>query len=58
MQPFEFLLLDEPYSHLDEVNRKKAMDLIYEECEKRSAAMIFADLKALDFLKGEKVLML
>ena len=49
MQPFDFLLLDEPYSHLDEDNRKKAMDLIYEECEKRNAAMIFADLKPLDF---------
>jgi putative ABC transport system ATP-binding protein len=58
MQPFDFILLDEPYSHLDELNRKKAMDLIYEECEKRNAAMIFADLKPLDFLKGERVLML
>jgi len=58
MQPFDFLLMDEPYSHLDETNRKKAMELIYDECEKRNAAMIFADLKPLDFLKGEKVLML
>lgn len=58
MQPFEFILLDEPYSHLDEENRKKAMNLIYEECEKRKAAMIFADLKPLDFLKGEKVIYL
>ena len=58
MQPFDFLLLDEPYSHLDETNRKKAMDLIYEECEKRGAAIIFADLKALDFLKGEKIVYL
>lgn len=58
MQPFDFLLLDEPYSHLDEVNRKKAMELIYEECEKRNAAMVFADLKPLDFFKNEKVLML
>jgi ABC-type lipoprotein export system ATPase subunit len=58
MQPFDFLLLDEPYSHLDEANRKKAMDLIYEECEKRDAAMIFADLKPIDFLKGENVLLL
>ncbi len=58
MQPFDFILLDEPYSHLDEVNRKKAMELIYEECEKRNAAMIFADLKPLDFLKGEKVIYL
>jgi len=58
MQPFDFLLLDEPYSHLDETNRKKAMELIYEECEKRAAAMIFADLKALDFLKGERIVYL
>ncbi len=58
MQPFDFLLLDEPYSHLDEANRAKATKLLYEECEKRSAAMIFADLKPLDLLKGEKVLML
>lgn len=58
MQPFDFILLDEPYSHLDEANRKKATDLIYEECEKRNAAMIFADLKPIDFLKGEKMLML
>jgi len=58
MQPFDFLLLDEPYSHLDENNRSKATELIYEECEKRNAAMVFADLKALDFLKGEKTLYL
>ena len=58
MQPFDFLLLDEPYSHLDEENRKKAMDLIYEECRKREAAMIFADLKPLDFFKEEKIIYL
>ncbi|MEP6928125.1 MAG: ATP-binding cassette domain-containing protein [Ginsengibacter sp.] len=58
MQPFDFLLLDEPYSHLDDANRQKAMELIYEECEKRNAAMVFADLKELDFFKGEKVVML
>ncbi|MEP7251797.1 MAG: ATP-binding cassette domain-containing protein [Ginsengibacter sp.] len=58
LQPFDFLLLDEPYSHLDDANRSKATDLIYEECEKRNAAMVFADLKKLDFLEGEKVIML
>lgn len=58
MQPFDFLLLDEPFSHLDEVNRKKAMELIYEECAKRDAAMIFADLKPLDFFKEEKTIYL
>jgi len=58
MQPFDFLLLDEPYSHLDEENREKAMELIYEECDKRNAAMIFADLKPLNFLKDEKIVYL
>ena len=58
MQHFDFLLLDEPYSHLDEDNRKKAMELIYEECEKRNAAMIFADLKPLELLKGERMVYL
>jgi ABC-type lipoprotein export system ATPase subunit len=58
MQPFDFLLLDEPYSHLDEANRKKAMELIYEECGKRNAAMVFADLKPLDFFKDEKIIYL
>jgi ABC-type lipoprotein export system ATPase subunit len=58
MQSFDFLLLDEPYSHLDDANRQKAMDLIYDECKKREAAMIFADLKMIDSLKDEKVVML
>ncbi|MEP6583167.1 MAG: ATP-binding cassette domain-containing protein [Ginsengibacter sp.] len=58
LQPFDFLLLDEPYSHLDEANRNKATQLIYEECEKRNGAMVFADLKELDFFKSEKVVML
>lgn len=58
MQPFDFLLLDEPYSHLDEANRKKAMELIYQECSKRNAAMVFADLKPLDFFKDEKIIYL
>jgi ABC-type lipoprotein export system ATPase subunit len=58
LQPFDFLLLDEPYSHLDDANRQKAMQLIYEECGKRGAAMVFADLKMIDFLKDERVLML
>ena len=58
MQPFDFILLDEPYSHLDEENRKKAMELIYEECAKRNATMIFADLKPLDLLQDEKIIFL
>lgn len=55
LQPFDFLLLDEPFSHLDDANRLKAMELIVEECTERKASMIFADLKMLDFFKGERV---
>ncbi|MEO5782380.1 MAG: ATP-binding cassette domain-containing protein [Ginsengibacter sp.] len=58
MQSFDFLLLDEPFSNLDEVNRSKAFELIEEECKQRNASMLFADLKGLDFFKGERILKL
>lgn len=58
MQPFDFLLQDEPFSNLDENNRIKAFELIEEECKHRNASMIFADLKELDFLNGQRVLKL
>ncbi|HEY8689976.1 MAG TPA: ATP-binding cassette domain-containing protein [Chitinophagaceae bacterium] len=58
MQPFDFLLLDEPFSNLDEVNRRKAFELIEAECKQRNASMIFADLKELDFFKDERILKL
>ncbi len=50
-QPFNFLLLDEPFSHLDENNRHKAMELIEEEAQAREAAIILADLKAIEYFK-------
>jgi ABC-type lipoprotein export system ATPase subunit len=49
MQPFDFILLDEPFSHLDTVNAKKAMELILEESSKRGAAIILADLEQVGF---------
>jgi ABC-type lipoprotein export system ATPase subunit len=58
MQPFDFLLLDEPFSNLDENNRRKAFELIQEECALRNASMIFADLKQLDFLTGQRTVKL
>jgi ABC-type lipoprotein export system ATPase subunit len=44
VQPFDWLLLDEPFSHLDRRNREKAAGLITEECEKRKAGIIMTDL--------------
>ena len=44
VQPFEWLLMDEPFSHLDHANTKKAIDLILEVVKKHNAGMILADL--------------
>lgn len=48
MQPFEILLLDEPFSHLDDANAARAMQLMLEEVEARKAAIVLADLERLD----------
>jgi len=55
-QPFDFLLLDEPFSHLDDNNRRLAMELIEEEAELRKAGIILADLKPLEFYKPDRCL--
>lgn len=39
-QPFDFLLLDEPVSHLDEENNRIAAALIAEEAERQGAGII------------------
>jgi len=44
IQPFEWLLMDEPFSHLDADNTGKAAALIAEECTKRNAGFILTDL--------------
>ncbi len=49
LQPFEFLLLDEPFSHLDNNNAQKAMELMLEEAEARNACIVFADLERIDY---------
>ncbi len=44
VQPFSWLLMDEPFSHLDIENTAKAAALIEEECKKRNAGFILTDL--------------
>ena len=56
MQPFDFILMDEPFSNLDENNRQKAMDLIVEEAERRNAAIVLADLKRIEFFPADRIL--
>lgn len=55
LQPFDFLLLDEPFSHLDNKNAEKAMELIIEEARARNAAIIFADLERIDYFPYTKI---
>jgi ABC-type lipoprotein export system ATPase subunit len=57
-QSFDFLLLDEPFSHLDDNNRKKAMELMEEEVALRKAAIILADLKVIEYFKADRTLQL
>lgn len=44
LQPFELILLDEPFSHLDVINTQSALNLIHEECKKNNAGMIMTSL--------------
>ncbi len=44
-QPFEFILLDEAFSHLDENNALKAMELIKLEAKRQNAGIILTSLK-------------
>jgi ABC-type lipoprotein export system ATPase subunit len=44
LQPFDWLLMDEPFSHLDHANIAKAITLISEVVQQHKAGMILADL--------------
>ena len=49
LQPYDILLLDEPFSHLDTANSQLAMELMLEESKKRNATILFADLERIDY---------
>ena len=57
-QPFDFLLLDEPFSHLDEANIKVATKLIEEECKAQGSGLILVSLGERYFFNyDEKVIL-
>ena len=45
LQPFQTLLLDEPFSHLDPVNIENCLGLIHETCQERGAGILLATLE-------------
>ena len=58
MQPFSWLILDEPFSHLDEENALKAATLISNECKARQAGIIKLDLGNDTFFPYHKIMYL
>ncbi len=43
-QPFKWLILDEPFSHLDEANAQRALKLINERCDQLQAGFVLTSL--------------
>ena len=51
--PFSWIVLDEPFSHLDEENTIKAIDLIKEVVDKNEAGLIMANLHSDNYFNYE-----
>jgi ABC-type lipoprotein export system ATPase subunit len=58
LQPFEWLLMDEPFSHLDKANTEKAIALIAEVVKTHNAGMILADLDENNFFPYTQTIIL
>ena len=56
MQPFDWIIMDEPFSHLDRDNIDKASALIESECRKRNAGFILTDLEDDEHFKYTRIL--
>jgi len=55
-QPFEAILLDEPFSHLDKENAGIAWNAIKKESEKQGASILIAGLQEENFISATKTL--
>ncbi len=51
-QPFDYLLADECFSHIDRENSLKAYKVIREECESQKAGLILTSLNGTDLLEA------
>jgi len=57
-QPFDFLLLDEPFSHLDEDNIKAASQLIEAECNQQGGGLLLVSLGEEHYFNYDKKVIL
>jgi ABC-type lipoprotein export system ATPase subunit len=58
MQPFNWLILDEPFSHLDQENIHLATTLIMEACKQRNAGFIIMGLNKDQYFNYHRELVL
>ncbi|MBY0482181.1 MAG: ATP-binding cassette domain-containing protein [Chitinophagaceae bacterium] len=58
VQPFNWLLMDEPFSHLDEQNTLYAAKLISRECQERNAGLIITGLNEDHYFEYNRVFVL
>lgn len=58
LQPFQWLLMDEPFSHLDRVNTRKAVELISEVVTANNAGLVLADLEDNDYFPYTRKMLL
>jgi ABC-type lipoprotein export system ATPase subunit len=58
VQPFSWLLMDEPFSHLDAANTQRAAELIAGVVEEREASFLIADLDDNSYFNYDKKLLL
>ena len=53
-QPFDYLLADECFSHIDRENSQQAFQLIREECDRQGAGMILTSLSKTDEMEVDQ----
>jgi ABC-type lipoprotein export system ATPase subunit len=58
LQPFELLLMDEPFSHIDEANIDRALKIILEECQQQKAGYIMTSLGSNHGIENNKTILL
>ncbi len=58
LQPFDWLLMDEPFSHLDHENTRKAIALIQEVVKQQGAGLLLADLDANNYFPYTQTILL
>jgi ABC-type lipoprotein export system ATPase subunit len=58
VQPFDWLLMDEPFSHLDSQNKEKAAALVSEIVSHYKAGILLADLDKNQYFRYHKILYL